>query len=713
MFDIPATVKRPRGRIWSIRAAIIFSFVIVLAIVLRFTPLKSIAPTGWSWEAVSWRAHLIARKAEGDVPDFSWRELWFMTHVRGGFSLQNFTDLGYSLEGAVFNPYVTPDDYEVGKRVFRERCAVCHGSEASGGAAPALNHSVLRHGDSDLALYKVIRDGVPKTGMAPVGLSMQERWQVIGYLRKLQFTSSKRSLNSLAPIDVRVSNEQIRAGGTQDQWLTYSGSLDGRRYTPLNEINPKNASRLRLRWVHQFGTATAKVESTPIVAGGFVFLTEPPSDVFALDIRTGDLRWSYKSTVPDKLPVDTIASNRGLAVLGNTLYLEKLDCFLVAIDATNGAMLWQTQVCNPSDDYTMTGAPLIAGNSVVVGVSGAEYGIRGFVAAYDAQTGQEQWKFNTIPSPGEFGHDTWKNYAWQSGGGSTWVTGSYDPTLDLVYWGVGNPAPAFNGDVRPGDNLFTDSLVALHASTGKLAWYFQFTPHDEHDWDATQTPILTDLTIKGARRQVLCVPDRNGFYYVLDRTNGQFLVGVPFVEENWASGLDSTGRPILTSHADLTSSGRLTKPGSGGGINWQNAALDEKSGLVFIPATEGASVFTKAASPRRGNLGFYAGSSGNAGDYDEVSVVRALDAASGVKRWEYFPPPGPREHGYSGLLATGGGLVFGESRGFGFALDSATGHELWRVTLGGDTAAAPVSVIVDGHQVVLMSAGQSLFLFEL
>ena len=285
--------------------------------------------------------------------------------------------------------------------------------------------------------------------------------------------------------------------------------------------------------------------------------------------------------------------------------------------------------------------------------------------------------------------------------------------LDFLYWGVVNPAPGFNGDVRPGDNLFTDSLVALHGSSGKLAWYFQFTPHDEHDWDATQTPILANVVIKGVVRRVLCVPDRNGFYYVLDRTTGEFLVGVPFVEENWAKGLDSAGRPILTSHADLTSSGRLTKPGSGGGINWQNAAFDEKSGLIFVPATEGASVFTKSPNPRRGNLGFYPGSSGTAGDYVQVSVVRALDAATGAKKWEHFSPPGGKEHGYSGLLATGGGVVFGESGGFAFVIDSATGKELWRVSLGGYTYAAPISFTVDGHQVILLSAGQSLFLFGL
>jgi alcohol dehydrogenase (cytochrome c) len=704
--------KEPRKRFWRVGAV-----VIVLAIGVIFAGFfKSLhfLPSGWTWKAISWRAHLFARKAEGGVPDFSWRELWFMAHVRGGFSLEDFVNQGLSLEGAVRNPYVTSEDYQTGKKIFQERCAVCHGKEATGGLAPALNHSILKHGDSDLAIYEIVRDGIPRTGMAPVRISIAQRWQVIGYIRALQFAAASRYAETLAAIDVQVSDEQIRsAAAKQDQWVTYSGTLDGRRYTPLKEITPQNVSRLRLRWIRQFGAGTTRIEATPVVAGGFIFTTDPPSDVIALDAGSGDIRWWYKGSVPDNLPIDTLASNRGVAILGSTLFLQKLDCSLVAMNAANGNVLWQTKVCNTSDDYTMTGAPLIANGAVIVGVSGAEYGIRGFIAAYDAETGRQKWKFNVIPGPGEFGHDTWKNDAWQSGGGSTWVTGSYDSALDLVYWGVGNPAPAFNGDVRPGDNLFTDSLVALHASSGKLAWYFQFTPHDEHDWDATQTPILADIKVKGALRKVLCVPDRNGFYYVLDRTTGEFLVGVPFVEENWAKGLDSAGRPILTEHADLTSAGRLTKPGSGGGINWQNAAFDDKNGLIFIPATEGASVFTKSAKPRRGNMGFYPGSSGTAGEYDQVSVVRALDATTGVRKWERFAPPGGKEHGYSGLLATGGGLVFGESGGFAFALNAATGEELWRVSLGGDTSAPPISFDLDGHQVILLSAGQSLFLFGL
>jgi len=675
-------------------------------------------PSGTTWETVSWRAHLFASKAAGGVPDLSWRELWLMTRARGGFGLEGFVTRGLSLEGALANPFVTIDDHRSGAAIFRERCGVCHGNDGTGGAhAPALNRSGLSHGDSDLALYKVVRGGIPDTAMPVIAMTPRERWQVVGFLRTLQLATSSQHLEQSPAIDIQVSSDLIRTAGCRpDQWLTYSRSLDGQRYAPLNEITPENVSRLRVRWIRQFGTtesANSRSESTPIVAGGVIFTVEPPADVVALDANSGELRWRYKGTLPEKLPVCCSRTNRGLAVLGNLLFLGRLDDSLVALNATNGSVVWQAAVARPSDGFTMTGAPLIVNKSVVVGVAGGEYGIRGFLAAYDAETGRRLWRFNTIPGPEEFGHDTWKSDAWRTGGGPTWVTGSYDPSLDLVYWGVGNPAPNMLGDVRPGDNLFTDSVVALHADSGKLAWYFQFTPHDEHDWDAAQTPILVDLPIKGILRRVLCVADRNGFYYVLDRTTGEFLTGVPFVEQNWAKGLDSAGRPILAD-AEVTRSGRLTRPGVAGGTNWQNGAFDPKSGSIFIPATEGASVFTKSPDARRGEDGLYTGSAGSSNE-ELVPVVRALDAATGARKWECFSPGGRESlaSGYSGLLATDGGLVFGASGGFAFAIDSKTGREVWRVFLGGDTYAAPISFTVDGRQVILVSAGRALFMFGL
>jgi alcohol dehydrogenase (cytochrome c) len=712
-------VKQPRRRL-AAAAGVVIGVILGATLMLKSLNLLHAGPNEWTWDRVSWRAHLFARKAEGELPDLSWSELWFMTHTRGGFGLDGFVKQAFSLEGTVASPYLTSDDHQKGAGIFRERCAICHGNNGTGGHAPPLNRSTLNHGDSDFTIYKIVRDGIPQTGMAAVAMSPQERWQLIGYLRTLRLAVSDQNTRELAPPDTQVSREQIRAAGTRpDQWLTYSGSLDGRRYTPLTEIVPENVSRLQLRWIRQFDTTESRSESTPIVVGGVIFTTEPtPSDVVALDAKSGEVRWRYQRSLPDKLPACCGRSNRGLAILGNALFLGSLEGYLVAINASNGRVIWQTEVANPSDGFTMTGAPLIVNGSVVVGVAGGEYGIRGFVAAYDAETGRQKWRFNTIPGPGELGHDTWKNDAWRTGGGPTWITGSYDPSLDLIYWGVGNPAPGLQGDVRPGDNLFTDSMIALHASSGKLAWYFQFTPHDEYDRDATQTPILADIPIKGVLRRVLCVANRNGFYYVLDRATGEFLVGVPFVEQNWAKGLDSTGRPILSLDAKSSPAGRLMKPGIDGGTNWQNAAFDAKSGSFFVPATEGASVFTKSPHPRRGELGFYPGSEG--GDYKEPKerVVRGLDAATGAKKWERWERLLPNwkrslANGYSGLLATGGGLVFGASGGFIFAIDSASGRELWRVFLGGDTSAAPISFTLDGYQVILVSAGRSMFAFGL
>jgi alcohol dehydrogenase (cytochrome c) len=701
-------------RLIGVASIVVICFVLAVA----FAVLS--LPKGWTGKQVAWRAQLFAKKAEGQVPDLSWHELWFMTHVRGGFGLEEFANLGFSLEGAVQSPFSSSEDTQAGGRIFAEKCVVCHGDSGRGGIAPALNHAGFSHGDSDLAIYKVIRNGIPEAGMPRFALSNLDRWQIVGYLRTLQLHDASQSAQALATADIQVNSEEIRTAGSKtDQWLTYSGSLDGHRYTPAAEITRNNVSRLRLRWIHQYGTTEfEKAESTPIVVGGVIFMTEPPSNVVALDAASGAVRWQYRRSLPDKIPTCCGRVNRGLAVLGNSLYLGSLDCYLVALDAKTGGVIWQSQVCSPSDGYAMTGAPLIVNESVVVGVTGGEYGARGFVAAFDAKTGRLQWKFNTIPGPGEFGHDTWKNDAWKTGGAPTWITGSYDPSLDLLYWGVGNPSPEFQGDVRSGDNLFANSVVAVHASTGKLAWYFQFTPHDEHDWDATQTPIIADIPIKGVPRHVLCIPDRNGFYYVLDRATGEFLLGVPFVEENWAKGLDSAGRPILSSNGEASAAGRIVRPGAGGGINWQNTAFDKKIGVIYVPATEGASIFTKAEHPERGDLGFYPGSSG--GDYvvPEEHVVRALDAATGTKKWERWERSLPSSEkslfrGYSGLLATGGGLVFGASGGFVFAIDSATGTELWRVNLGGDTYAPPISFTVDGHQVILVSAGRALFMFGL
>jgi alcohol dehydrogenase (cytochrome c) len=672
------------------------------------------ASNGKIWDAAICRAPLYLQSAEGEIPGVSWTEIWALTLPGRGYDCE-----GGSFAASVgFSSHASEDDRKAGAQIFHERCAGCHGADGSGSSvAPSLIRSQYDHGDSDLAIYKVLRDGIPGTAMQSTGLTLLERLQVISHLKALQNQLSEDRDPEASPLAIQVSNERLLgAGANPDEWLMYSGSYNGWRHTALTEMNPANVAQLSLRWVKQFDISDPNIEATPLVIDGTIFTTADPGHVFALDAKTGATIWEYTRPIPAGLPLEYGRVNRGLAAQGSTLFLGSLDGYLVAINANDGKVIWQTQVASSSDGYSISGAPLVVNRSVVVGIAGGEFGVRGFLAAFDVSTGQQQWKFNTIPGPGEAGHETWENDAWRTGGGGTWITGSYDPSTDLIYWGVGNPSPSYSGDGRPGDNLFTDSVVALRPSTGKLAWYFQFTPHDEHDRDAAQTPVLADLLIKGVVRKAICWPNRNGFYYVLDRVTGEFLTGAPFVEVDWAKGLTPTGRPILVDSVKVSAEGRRTSPGIAGGTNWQNPAFDEKRGSIYIPATESSSVFTKLPPNSRitrvPNRFFFG--SGWTQVAPDARKVLALDAATGAKKWEYQAPRGADpENGNSGLLSTDGGLVFGASGGVFFALDADNGREIWRSSLGGATKSAPISFNVNGRQVILVAAGRALFEFGL
>jgi alcohol dehydrogenase (cytochrome c) len=674
-----------------------------------------------------WRVRFYLRKASGGVPDLSWSEVvqgtWPGNILKGswpgsGFIRGSMITDGRSLDAGVVNPLVSPEDRASGKQLFLAHCAACHGKDGKGaGHAPSLAKPNFSIGSSDLALYKTLRDGIPGTAMAAINLSMPERWQVIAFLRTLgDRARTEMSASSHAP-SVNVGQEALlHARSRTDEWLTYSGALDGWRHSPLREITPANVLRLKLLWAHQFAAEEGTIQATPIVVNKTIFITEPPNNVVALEAGSGREIWRYVRRLPQELPVCCGRVNRGLAVFGDKLFMGTLDAKLVALDARTGEVKWEIQVADPGEGFTITGAPLIANDAVIVGISGGEFGIRGFLAAYDPRTGQPRWRFNTIPGPGETGHDSWANSAWETGGGPTWITGSFDPDLDLVYWGVGNPSPVYAGEARPGDNLFTNSVIALDARTGKLVWHFQFTPHDQHDWDSNQTPVLADLMIDGAMRKVICWANRNGFYYVLDRTTGRFLRGVPFVEVNWASGLDQRGRPILTDAAEVTTTGKLTRPWVAGGTNWLPPSYDPATGIFLVHATEGASVYTNSPIEQvgRGQSGLVVGSGSTVAD-PPVNLVKALDAATGALKWAYVAPKQQNDLDwtYGGVLSTAGGITFSTSAGVIFALDTATGKELWRAGLGGRTQATPISFSIDGRQVVVVAAGRTLFVFGL
>ena len=386
------------------------------------------------------------------------------------------------------------------------------------------------------------------------------------------FTLLPLGLNAQAPVTYdRLAN----AAKEPHNWLTYGGDYFSDRFSPLTQITPANAKNLSLSWVYQ-SAVSGSWESPPRWS-----LTESsylrPSGrmTWSRSIAvTGRVFWIYHYSNDPKVTVCCGANNRGVAILGDTRYMGTLDAHLVAIDTKSGHALWKSDVADSKAGYSLTMAPLAVKDEIIVGVGGGEYGIRGFIAAFDAKTGKQRWKFYTIPAPGEPGSETWGNCkaataycdpdAWKHGSGSAWVTGSFDPSLNLIYWGIGNVGPDYNGDQRPGDNLYTCSVIALDADTGKLKWHYQFTPHDEYDYDSVQVPVLADIAWKGAPLKAMLWANRNGNFYVLDRATGKFLLGKPFVKVNWMSGFDDSGKPIQTPQPP----GMPTYPAVQGGTNW-------------------------------------------------------------------------------------------------------------------------------------------------
>jgi alcohol dehydrogenase (cytochrome c) len=534
-------------------------------------------------------------------------------------------------------------------------------------------------------------------------------------------------LSVLIPIlHAQVTYDRLlRAADEPRNWLTYSGSYASQRYSLLNQVTSINVKNLEQKWVFQ-AESLEKFETTPLVVDGVMYLTQAPSDVVALDAKTGRIFWIYRYVVSTDVRPCCGSVNHGLAILGDILYLATLDAHLVAIDAKAGRPLWNVKVATASAGYAMTLAPLVVKDKVIIGVAGGEFGIRGFVAAFDARTGNEVWRTYTVPGPGEPGHESWQGNSWEHGGGPVWLTGSYDPALNLTYWGTGNPGPDWNPAQRAGDNLYSDSALALDADTGKLKWYFQFTPNDPYDYDAVQIPVLVDGMWNGAPRKLMMWANRNGFFYVLDRTNGQFLAGYPFIKLNWASGLDAKGHPILTPQPE----GAPTFPGLQGGTNWYSPSYSPRTGLFYVSAWEDyASVFIRETQTYEEGRRFVGGRPTSpipgaqnvpgATKRPPINVwteaaghgaVIAIDPHTGQKKWK-FPMTDTTD---SGILTTASDLLFtGGREGYFQALDARTGALLWKASLGGPIVAGPMTYQADGKQFVAVAAGHSLFAFAL
>jgi alcohol dehydrogenase (cytochrome c) len=500
----------------------------------------------------------------------------------------------------------------------------------------------------------------------------------------------------------------VAADNDPGNWLTYSRTLNGQRYSPLKEINLKNAKNLKVLWAYQFPDAGN--ETSPLVLDGVIFLTGPNSAT-ALDARTGRTIWIWKRPLSkDFRSVGFGHVNRGPAMLGDQLFVTTLDDYLVALDLKSGAERWVTRVADYKLGYSMTGAPLAIDGKVVTGVSGGEAGVRGFIDAYDARTGKLVWRFWTIPGPQDPAAVTWAGGSAEHGGGPAWVTGSYDPDLRLIYWGVGNPSPDWNGDARAGDNLYTDSFVALDSDSGKMRWHFQFTPHDTHDWDAAHVPVLFNAKIDGRERKLVVNANRNGFYYVLDRVTGEFLAGQAYGKQNWAKGLDAKGRPILMPNMEPTYEGTLVWPNANGSTIWFSPSYSPRTQLIYVPVRNKGAVYYKRDTNYKPGAFYLGGGEDELSPLDSSGEIRAMDATTGNLKWR-FPLLSPAS---AGILSTAGGVVFsGAAEGNFFALDAISGNPLWDFQTGGYVNSNPITFTVDGHQRVAITVDRVLYAFGL
>ncbi|HLK05437.1 MAG TPA: PQQ-dependent dehydrogenase, methanol/ethanol family [Candidatus Acidoferrum sp.] len=505
----------------------------------------------------------------------------------------------------------------------------------------------------------------------------------------------------------QVTAERLLNSQKEPQnWLMYSGDYAGRRYSTLDQINLGNSNGLVPKWAYQT-MAGGKFETTPLVVDGVLYGTGQDDRAFALDAKTGRPIWQYQRALPGDIRPCCGRVNRGLAILGDKVFMGTLDSHVIALDTKTGNVVWDVTAVDYTKGYSFTLAPLVIKNLVLVGVSGGEYGIRGFIDAYDAATGERKWRFYTIPAAGEPGSETWEGESWKIGGSPAWITGTFDPETNTTFWTTGNPAPSNRGIGRAGDNLYSNSLLALDPDTGKLKWYFQFTQHDEHDYDATQVPVMID----DGGKKLIAQANRNGFFYVVDRTNGKLLLAESYAKVSWSREKDASGRPIAAKDSSPTPDGNRVCPGAAGATNWMSPTYDPQTKLFYVTAREQCDVFSTAPQPYDAGHAYY-GSAYFPNDESApfYGALRALDLKTGkiVWEWKHVSPT------WSGVLSTAGGIVFtGDAEGNFIALDAKSGKALWHFQCGASVYSSPMTYSVEGKQYVVVAAGSALYAFGL
>jgi alcohol dehydrogenase (cytochrome c) len=524
--------------------------------------------------------------------------------------------------------------------------------------------------------------------------------------------AARAESNDSVQSEINVSTPDMLAA-MGDNWLSYNGDYSGRRYSPLSQINVRNADQLRAEWVFHSRNSD-HLEVTPVVVNGTMFVTSA-NDTFALDAQTGRTIWH--NTRPNSEGLIDDASrhiSRGVGVWRNRIYRMTDNAHLLCLDARSGNLVWDVPYADWNSNYGATSAPLVVKDKIIVGTSGGDDGVRGFVAAYEAESGKLAWRFWTIPAPGEHGSESWPGDLYLHGGGTTWMPGTYDPQLNTLYWGTSNPAPDFEGSVRPGDDLYTDCVLALDPDTGKLKWYFQFTPHDLFDYDGTETPVLIDATYKGQPRKLLVEANRNGFIYMLDRSTGEFLSATRFVDKlNWAKGIDERGRPIRT-EVKPTPEGTKVCPGYAGATNWFAPSYNESTHLLYFIAMELCQNYFSAPQPQQFTPGkeFYSTGVKHIPGENSQKILLAFNIDTGTLAWKY--PQIGVAHSTGGTMTTAGGLLFfGDDAQSLEAVDARDGKPLWHFNTGQDMSASPMSYAVGGRQYVAIAVGSDIFSFTL
>lgn len=626
-----------------------------------------------------------------------------------------------------------------GRRSFEARCSRCHGADGGGGErGPEIVSRLRARSDEELA--RLVREGLPQSGMPGLSLPDAERRALVAHLRGLKPPGDDATTRTLLELadggrleglvlgagedDLQVLGddrrlhllrrvgERYRSVTSEAGWPTYNGKVGGNRWSPLEQIHAGNVKGLALRWMFTLAEQ-GRLQVTPVVVDGVLYATAA-NEGYALDAGTGRKLWHYRRPRTKGLAGDAASGiNRGVAVEGDRLFMVTDHAHLLALDRHTGALLWETVMADWRQNYGATSAPLAVGGLVVSGISGGDEGVRGFVAAYDAATGREAWRFWTVPKRGEPGSETWVGRDIDHPCASTWLTGTYDAALDTLYWPTGNPCPDYDGDERKGDNLYSDSILALAAKTGRLQWHFQYTPHDVWDWDAQQPAVLVDAEWEGRPRRLLLHANRNGFFYVLDRTDGRLLRATAFVKKlTWATGIAPDGRPILVPGQEPTAEGRRVCPAVEGATNWFSTAFHPGTGLYYVQTLEKCTLYRKVPEVWRPGRSFYGGSTSRVEGEPGQKVLRALDLGTGRVVWERAQK-GPADS-WGGVLATAGGVVFfGEDGGDFTAVDARTGARLWRFPTNQLWKASPMTYSFDGRQHVAVASGPNILAFAL